>query len=317
MSHRTPKIILLIVLATFGAGAWFGAQVANRPPAVSNAIQVDGTTYPYTAAGVQAAINALNPPQGMGGSVMLPAVRIDLGSTGLTMRSHVCLIGVSTDSTWLTYNGPGTAITFPNRMLNSCLRQLTVALGGSAGPNAQAIDVHGDFNSRLETIYNKIQDVSVYSSIIHPGQIGIHLSGGGVPSSIQLSWFDTIKIANLDHPIVADGEEGNFWSNILVSGFSSVGVSDAASADNFWQLRITGSPLETTSAVGFQEAGSINQIRVTCDMGRESLRACVNDTGGRNIWDVSTVSPLGRFASSSFARIVGGAKMPSEFLVPK
>jgi hypothetical protein len=319
MFHRKLRIIipiLVIVLVPFAA--WFGAQTTNRQPAATHAIQVDGTTYPLTAAGVQAAINAVETAGGIGGSVKLPAGKIDLGSTALTMRKNVCLIGESSRSTWLTYNGTGAAITFPAGMQNSCLKQITVFLGASAGENATGITIQGDFNAGVPTIYNLIQDVAVSTGAVHAGQIGIHLSGGGVPSSIQLSWFDTISVVNFGQPIVTNGEEGNFWNGIHVVGFSSVAVNDMMSNDIFWQIRITGGKVVTASAIGFQEAGVLNQIQLMCDFGVQPSQSCINDTGGKNIWNISALSPHGRIAASSFANIVGaaGGNIPAKFQVP-
>jgi len=273
----------------------------------NNEIYVDGVTYPYNAAGVQAAINDVRSPQGGGGAVILPAVEIALGSRGLTMRKHVCLIGISSDSSWLTYSGTGSAISFPIGMVDSCLKHLTVALGMDAGANASAISVQGNFNRGLATVYIKIQDVAVWTGVIKPGQIGMNLADLSetqpAPSGIQLSWFDAIKIVNFGQPIVINGQEGNFWNNIHINGFSSVAVNDAASNDNFWQLRLSGASARP-SAIGFQEAGALNQVHLTCDFG-VGLQTCVNDKGGKNIWDVSALTPVGTVASSSFLREVG------------
>jgi hypothetical protein len=316
--------ILAIVLLL--AGGWFGAHVANansrsdvaRASRRNNLIDVDGIIYPYTAAGIQAAINDVPTPAGTGGAVMLPAAEIPLGSTGLTLRKHVCLIGISSDVTWLTYNGRGSAIRFPPGMEDSCLKHATVALGNGAGANAIGISLQGNYSRGLPTIYNKIEDVSIWTGAIRPGQIGMDLADLSqpqpAPSGVQLSWFNTIKIVNFGQPIVVNGQEGNFWNGIHIIGFSSVAVNDASN-DDFWQLRISGATA-SPSAKGFQEAGVLNQIHLTCDFGT-GAQSCINDLGEKNMWNVSALTPVGAVASSSFLHEVGAraGNIPSRFQV--
>ncbi|MBV8452836.1 MAG: hypothetical protein JOZ29_11255 [Deltaproteobacteria bacterium] len=258
-------------------------------------------------------------PGGIGGAVMLPATEIALGSVGLIMRKHVCLIGVSSDSSWLTYNGTRSAITFPPGMRESCLKHVTVALGSGAGANATSISVQGNFGSDLPTVYLKIQDVSVWAGAVKPSQIGMDLADLSqpqpAPSGVQSSWFDTIKIVNLGQPIVVNGQEGNFWNGIQIDGFSSVAVNEESGDDNFWQLRITGG-MASPSAIGFQEAGRMNQVHLTCDFGI-GAQTCINELGGGNMWDVNALTPVGTIASSSFFRDVGAmyGGIPSNFQV--
>ena len=320
MSHWNRAIVHVVTLAIVlvFCGAWFDAHVANA--ASNNVIYVDGTNYPYTAAGIEAAINDVPTPGGTGGAVMLPAAEIALGSTGLIMRKHVCLIGITSDSSRLTYNGTGSAITFPPGMVESCLKHVTVALGIYAGANAIGISVQGNFNNDLQVVYNKIEDVSVSTGVVKPGQIGIDLADLSqpqpAPAGVSLSWFDTIKIVNLGQPIVVNGQEGNFWNGIQINGFASIAVNDALGADDFWQLRITGATA-SPSATGFLETGRMNQIHLTCDFGMGPERTCVNDAGGKNMWEVSALTPVGTVASSSFFHETGSdaENIPSNFQV--
>jgi hypothetical protein len=323
--NLTNAQVIILVIAVVMTSAWFGARVAKAIsyPAAANLgnhlIVVDGTTYPYTAAGIQAAINNVPTPNGTGGAVMLPATEIPLGETGLTMRKHVCLIGVSSDSSWLTYSGAGAAITFPPRTIESCLRHVTVALGSRAGANAFGIRLLGNISGHQPTVYVKIQDVSISSSAFRPGQTGMDVEDLSrpqpAPSGVQLSWFDTIKIVNVGQPIVINGQEGNFWNGIHIDGFYSIAVNDAFGADDFWQIRITG-PTRSSSSIGFQEAGRMNQIGLTCDFGKGS-HMCINDTGGKNMWDVSALTPPGVVASSSFLHEIGSneGNIPSRYQV--
>jgi len=150
--------MLFLVLADF----WFDAQTASAQTVNNNVATVDGVAYSYTAAGVQAAIDDVSriaASTGNAGAVMLPAAKIQLGSTGLIMRSQVSLIGISSESSQLAYNGTGNAITFPSGINFSGLKRVSVALGNSAGANATGISIFGNFNSGVVTTFNKIQDV--------------------------------------------------------------------------------------------------------------------------------------------------------------
>jgi hypothetical protein len=303
MSTAAAMIILSFCLG-------LGARTVSAQSTTNNVVTVDGNTYPYTAAGVQGAINAVSKitaSTGTGGIVMLPAAAIYLGSTGLTIPSHVCLLGGSSYSSWLSYAGAGSAITFPPGTVKACLKHIAVNLSG-AGAKAIGINLQGNYASNLLTSFNKVGDVIVTASPIEAGQIGINLDDNSSPqpvaAGVQLGWFDSILISNLGQPIVITGAEGNFWNDIHINGFSSVAVNSAFASDNFWQLRVTG-PTVSSSGIAFQEAGQMNHIGVVCDFG-QGARTCVNDTGGANMWDVSALSPVGTVAADSFFRETAG-----------
>jgi hypothetical protein len=308
----------MVFLLSIGGG--FGAQAAIAQSTNNNVVTVDGVTYRYTTAGVQAAINnvsSVSATTGIGGAVMLPAATIIL-SSGLTMRSHVCLIGLSSDASWLAYSGSGSAVTFPPGVSDACLKYLTVGLA-SAGANAIGINVQGDYSAGLTTIYAKIQDVSVAGGAVKRGQIGMNVAdlspSGPAPAGVQLSLFDTIKLVNLGQPIVVNGQEGNVWKGIHVNQFSSIAVNDELSIATFWQLRISGSSM-SASAIGFQEAANMNQIEMVCDFGLGADR-CINDLGSENTWEVGTLTPTGTVASTSFLKVAGSRanNLPSNFQV--
>jgi hypothetical protein len=307
--------ILLFVLFALGLAAQPASSQAN------NVIKVDGGKYPYNAAGVQAALNQVSQmTSSLGpGVVMLPAATIELGSSGLTMPSEVCLVGLSSDSSWLTYSGTGAAISFPPGRMNSGLKDVTVALTSSAGANASAISMRGNYSANAVVGFAKVIDVTVMAPALRPGEIGISLADLSpfqpAPSGVQLSWFEEVKLVNLGQPIVVSGQEGNFWANIHINGFSSLAVNDTFSSDNFWQLRITG-PAVSPTAVGFQEGGRMNHIHLVCDFGNSS-QTCINDVVGRNMWEVSALTPLGTVANSSFLKEVGARTVgaPNNFQV--
>jgi hypothetical protein len=299
--------LLFLVLSALS----FWAQLASAQSTTNNEVTINGNNYPYTAAGIQAAINAASNianTTGTGGVVILPAATINLGSTGLTLPSSVCLLGASSDSSWLGYTGTGSAITFPVGTTQACLKHITVNLNG-AGLNAIGINLRGNFEAGYPDVFDKVEDVTVTAGAVEAGQIGINLvdlssASQPYPSGVQLSWFDNILISNLGQPIVITGQEGNFWKDIHINGFSSVAVNSAFASDNFWQLRVTG-PSVSSSGIAFQEAGRMNHISVVCDFG-QGARTCVNDTGGRNMWDVSALTPVGTVAADSFFQETAG-----------
>ncbi|MBV8450928.1 MAG: hypothetical protein JOZ29_01470 [Deltaproteobacteria bacterium] len=313
---RSAAMLFLVL-----AGFWFDAQTASAQTVNNNIATVDGSAYSLTAAGVQTAINnvgSIAASTGVAGAVMLPATAIQLGSTGLIMRSQVSLIGISSEASQLVYNGTGNAILFPTGTNFSGLKHLSVALGSSAGANATGIAIRGNFNGGLVATFDKIQDVSVFAPFLQQGQIGIYVADqNGVPSGVQHSWFNTIMIYNLGQPIQVNGQEGNFWSDIVIYGFSSLAVNDSNANDNYWQgIRIAGIT-SSSSAIGFQEGGVLNQIHLTCDLGIGG-QTCINDTPwGKNIWDISALTPIGATSSLSFYREIGAAygSIPANFQV--
>jgi hypothetical protein len=303
---RAAMILVLLLLIGLDA------QLASAQcPNSNNQVTVDGTECQFNATGVQAAINqasSLATSSGIGAVVLLPAATIQLGSTGITLASHVCLIGVSSDSSWFSYSGTGSAVTFASQSIDSCLKHVTIALS-SAGTNAIGLNLTTDDSANLITSFAKIQDVTIEASSLAPGQIGINLldqsSPQASPSGIQLSWFDTIDIINLGQPIVAVGGEGNFWSNIHITGFSAAALSQSFTADNFWQLRITG-PATSSTAVGVVQAGRTDHFRLDCNFSATG-QTCINDTGTENIWEVSTLAPVGTVTNTSFLNELGSA----------
>jgi hypothetical protein len=309
--------LLFLVLSALS----FWAQLASAQSTTNNEVTINGNNYPYTAAGIQSAINAVSnvtATTGTSGVVILPAATISLGSTGLTIPSQVCLLGGSSDSSWLGYTGTGSAITFPPGTTQACLKQITLNLSG-AGANAIGINLQGNYRNNLPTFFNKVEDVTVTAGAVEAGQIGINLvdlssAPQPYPSGVQLSWFDDILISNLGQPIVVSGQEGDFWNDIHINGFSSVAVNDAFASDNFWQLRVTG-PSASSSGIGFQEGGRMNHISVVCDFGTGG--SCINDTGGRNMWNVSALTPVGTVAADSFFQEIADSAydIPSMFQV--
>jgi hypothetical protein len=315
---RLTAMILLLVIAS-----GFDVSVASAQSASNNLATVDGVTYPYTAAGVQSAINAVYnvyAKTGSGGVVILPAASIWLASTTLTMASHVCVVGQSSDSSWLTYGGAGSAIVFPVGTEESCLKHVTVGLGGNAGANAIGINVLGNYTAGLFTIYTKLEDVSLSASYARPGQIGINLADRSspqpAPAGIQLSWFDTIKLTNFGQPIVTTGGEGNFWNNTIINRFSTIPINDSYCGDNYWTGVRIGGAATSASAIGFQEGGRMNHIQLTCDFGT-TTQLCINDLGGRDFWEISALTPLGNVASTSFLQVAGSlySNIPDNFQV--
>jgi hypothetical protein len=317
--NSTTGGVAVVILVLFALST--GARLANAQSTTNNAVTITGVNYGYSAAGIQQAINAVSKitaTTGTAGVVILPAATINLGSTGLTIGSQVCLLGGSSDSSWLVYSGSGSAITFPPGTMDSCLKHITVDLKG-AGANAVGINLKGNFAAELPTNFIKIEDVTVTASQVEAGQIGLNLVDLSsptepYPSGVQLSWFDDILISNLGQPIVVSGQEGNFWSDIHINGFSAVAVNDTFTSDNFWQLRVTG-PSASSSGIGFQEKGRMNHINVVCDFGTGG--SCVNDTGGRNMWDVSALTPVGTVAANSFFQEIADSAydIPSMFQV--
>jgi hypothetical protein len=315
-----PKATMVLVLLSL---IGFGAQLASAQcPNNNNVVTVDGTECPFTAAGVQTAINQASTLVGNGGTgaiVQLPAATIQLGSTGITLNTHVCLIGQSSDSSWLSYSGTGAAVAFASNTMDSCLRHVTIALVSGAGANAIGLNMQTNYSDNMIDEFAKIQDVTISASTVAPGQIGINLqdesSPQAAPSGIQLSWFDTIDIINLGQPIVALGGEGNFWSNIHISGFSCVALNDSLNGDNFWQLRITG-PATSSTAVGIQETGRTNHFRLDCNFSQAG-QTCIDDTGLRNLWEVTTLAPVGTVTNNSFLNELGSTtgNIPSNFQV--
>jgi hypothetical protein len=313
----TAAKMIVILSLCFG----LRARAVSAQSTTNNVVTINGVNYPYTAAGIQTAINAsrsIATTTGSGGIVILPAATIYLQSTGLTIPSHICLIGGSSDSSWLDYTGSGAAITFASGTTQACLKHITVDLDG-AGANAIGVNLQGNYGNNLTTSFTKIEDVRVTAGN-GANQIGIDLDDNSSPqplaAGIQFSWFDDILITNLGRPIVVSGQEGNFWKNIHITGFSSVAVSDAFASDNFWQLRVTG-PSASLSGIAFQEAGQMNHINVVCDFG-EGARTCINDAGGANRWHVSAISPVGTVAPDSFFQETAGFShgIPPMFQVP-
>ena len=308
--------MILVFFFAFG----FNTHIARAQSLTSNVVTVDGIKYPYTAAGIQAAINAANAliaNSGTGAIVQLPAASIYLGSTGLTMKSHVCLMGTSSDATWLSYGGTGSAITVPLGTISSCIKHISIYLGYFAGANAVGISLLSAYRSGWITNYNRIDDVAVSAMTILPGQIGINISdSNGVPSGVSTSWFENIMILNVGQPIVNNGQEGNFWNDLIINGFSTIAVNDQHSNDEFWEgVRISGAM--DPSGIGFVEGGVLNQIHLTCDFGI-ATQTCVKDVPwGKNIWDISALSPVGVTAATSHYREIGAffGNIPSTFQV--
>jgi hypothetical protein len=314
---RAGAATLFLVLFGFG----FDALRCNAQSIANNVATVDGVRYPYTADGVQDAIDAVSRVAlvtGIGGAVKLPAATIDLGSRGLAVRTRVCLVGVSSESSWLAYSGTGSAITFAPGTRNACLQHIAVNMSG-AGTNAVGISLQGNFAAGLSTEFTRIEDVQLTASPLEHGQTGLKLEDLSselqpAPSGVSLSWFDGLEITNLGQPIVIRGQEGNFWNDIHIAGFSSIAVNDNFSSDNFWQLRLSG--ITPGSATGFLESGRMNHISLTCDFGQGG-RTCLNDVNGRNIWLVSAITPVGAVAPSSFLEEIAGLAhgIPSSFQV--
>jgi hypothetical protein len=308
----TSRWWLLVAVALIVSCGW--TRIARAQTTSNNEVTINCNNYACTAAGIQAALNAVNQNvtsgNAVGGVVFLPAEQIFMGST-INIPSYICLEGQSTQSSWLSYTGNGSAIQFSNAngVSNACLENLTVNLNG-AGANAIGIDFESNFNNGEENALDKIEEVTVTSGgNVESGQIGINLrdnSSGGqpLPSGNQLSLFEHLFISNMGQPIVTNGEEGNFWGDLQITGFYSTAVSDNYASDNYWQLRVTG-PASTTTATAFYEYGRMNHINMTCDYGDENSGSCVEDVAGKNIWNVSAISPVGTVQPNSHATIIG------------
>jgi len=171
----------------------------------------DGTTDDSSA--IQSAINALN--SGVGGKLIFPKSRYNLGTTGITTYSNVRLVGDAqayvngTRGVELLYSGTGTALAGTN-ILNGGIENISIDATNSTGASVKGIYLSGCWLTDLKGVRVKGVTVAKGYGILIDTNAGfgaqhnyfekiecadgiIRLSGASAVDEVTTTTFNTIR----------------------------------------------------------------------------------------------------------------------------
>lgn len=241
-----------------------------------NVLFVDGVKYARTAAGLQAAINAIDNSGGKGGLVVVPGNdTFSLGTTSITLKNRVRVVGAGTRATNFSYSG--TAAAFIGDSVEHCsLENARVYVGTSATAIGLSL-----LTTTSDVLYCDFQNLEIVGDGATSGQQGIRAvaSGGRI---VTENTFSNIRLQSLNRPIVKTDIEGNFWYGIVVEnwfGASAIGIESTSHAE-IMDVRLA-TAQSGASKTGIAEAGNDNTFRVVADFGATPHRA-FNITGTNN-----------------------------------
>lgn len=263
-------------------------------------IYVDGRTYAYTAAGIQAALNAAGShtgirgsiDTGIGGSVILPDTstfpggEISLGTGGLIIPAGVTLKCMTRHSCKLGKTGTGFAATLARNTFHAGIEGVVFDFPTPvSGQGCISITGNGAMSQWSQD--NVIRDNScnfatAVRGIFAPtaGTVGISLTGVSGTSDVALNHIEDNVVMNAATPITINFAEQNWLEGNRIEGFIAPAVFLGATAEAIWGtgFRIAGNG-STGHAVSIASGSTRNHLSVWCDSGAAD---CFNDAGGSN-----------------------------------
>lgn len=262
-----------------------GTTCGANLPRLNKTLMIDGVTYPYTAAGIQSALNAVaaSSADGIGGTVMLPAQLINLSSTGLTIPNGVtlacesgknaCQLGFSGTTAITIGANTGTGV-FHGGVRNVFIID-TAPVSGDTGILIQGF-------AAQPTQHETIEDNTIWFNYptrnsVTAGTTGINVTSANVGNAALL-YINKNNIVNAAQPqIITKGEQ--IWSEQnKIDWFTAPAVSIVNSLLIKWTGRIAGNG-NTGSAVNIDVNSLKNHFEVFCDSGSAQ---CFNEAGNSN-----------------------------------
>lgn len=303
------------------------AFTGNNTTAILNGSRVvDGTKYAITAAGIQAALNdqaaagggtVLIQPGGalsiyVGNPLTVSGSPIAMGSTTLTIPSHVRLIGSAEHSgtvlRWTsTPSGAHSgSIVFAAGTQYGAVENLTLSFSsGTSGASGIAADA----NVSNITAWNAIRNVFVnFESCGGTGSSGIFAPATLNSFSFVLNTFDNIIVSCAAQFASVQSAEGNFWKGQCFNCGVASGTlfSEIQSNDEQVDVRMESGSGSGTNGVCYANSGQGNIVRLTCDATAAGWTA-LNDAppAGGNTYQLSLIgtATLGTLASTSTATV--------------
>jgi hypothetical protein len=275
----------------------------------------DGHSWGTAKATLAGACAALpGGPSTCSGHIQIAAGIYLLGTSGFGMHSNLCIDGngkgLGSGSTILEITNAGDNISYSDSggTVSSCLRDLTIFSTTAAG-NTTFIRAHG-FNGPAEFKFNTI-DVDFEAQTPTAGSAAFYATSDGTADATQVFLNDfRLMGTGIDTPIICNGCEGNRWSvNFYKSGLSrgailfNEGTSGAGAPSNDETGTFRGENEAGPLGYCYQTTGIDNIVTVVCDSNQSGTKA-INETGGHNIWDVTTVGTpsLGNILATSTYR---------------
>lgn len=303
-------VLVGCLLAVSGTAA--KGQTSINVYSLDHYYYIDGNFYPYTATGIQNALNDAS--TNGGGTVVLPPTGslsngvIAMGNSNVTVPSNVCLVGAgpgqqthlkwtSTPSTSAIYLAAGTT--------HACVKDLSIEFS-SAASNAAGIEIVG--NGAQATQFNTFRDIYIIFDSLSAGSVGVYGAGSTSNIAVSLNTFDNIVVEQADEMVQCDYCEGNFWTNVqginLGITNSQVLFYEPNAGDEFLDVRIESGSSNPSGLTCYSTGGKFIIARITCDAANTTN--ALNDSGANNIFQLSLVGSkvsVGTIAPTSLATV--------------
>jgi hypothetical protein len=283
---------------------WVGLFNSITASAFNSYIYVDGNTYALTRAGIQAALDQAS--ANGGGTVVLPPGSITMGTTGLTLASGVGLVGAGMNQTILTWTAAINAINMVSPV--GCLVR-DLAIKFTSSPRLAGVGLRLSGSDAAPAFNNVFENILIdFGTLGAANSAGIFATTTG-PSqtNIVLNRFENIVVQTADAAVIADGCEGNHWNITAMNIGASVGQTifklTGFNADEVGDLRLETGSGNSANIIGLGVSGNNNMFRLVVD--GESTTTALNDTGGYNIYDITTIgsiSSIGTVPATSIYR---------------
>jgi hypothetical protein len=203
----------------------------------NNIIYVDGVTYPLTAAGIQAAVNAACNGSTLG-AVVIPPGSISLGTTGVSVPNN-CDVGGVGLATKLSFTSGAATTHFINTALSpSNIRFHDLTLDGGSGTSTSegcigmnAVTAPQDITIERVTCQNVgASGFNITGTAANPGSrikvLHSKILNAGLATGAVGQLYGILVSFN-SHVLVLDNEIGNGGLTTGIAAFSSINASSA------------------------------------------------------------------------------------------
>lgn len=292
-----------------------GQYIAGgNPSLLDNVVYVDGVTYPFTAAGVQAAIaKAVSLGAGGGQSMAVHIAPnpngIAQGTTSITMKGSVNVICDGIATAVFDFSGTGStgAFDWPLGTNSAQLLGCKVELFGASG-TPTCFTLEGSIAQ--PNVNNAIINTACATEQTTGTQKGIVITSGGsgVASGVSANLFRDIifgGILGTVNPVQSNGDFNNQFLNLVYRGTNSSRATPFIGSFENDRMDISMSAEGSTGVAMLTLQGNAagNIIHEICDLSASDT--CLNESGGGNaggnIIEISdaNLTPLGTKLSSS------------------
>lgn len=220
----------------------------------------------------QIALDAMNLSGGMGATVVITARHLHLSGT-LRIPDRVILTGSGPRSTIINGTGTGAMFEFDS-LTHAGLCDMRLGLGGDG--SQIGIDIKTTEGSCRQLHFRNLEIAGIDVS----GQTGIR----SITSNSQIiseCSFDRIVLVQVDRPIIENGPEGNFWTDISIDQFARDGTDraaiDATTHASFYSARVAGTV--AADSIAYQQKGNRNIANIVADIGAQCTALNIEGQG--------------------------------------